>query len=76
MRGVHVLNDTVHDLDAAVRALQSLGTCGVSVATLYCFSRCDFSPAFYRMGHDVFWRPIKKFVCSLEALCYVRVYAK
>ncbi|PXF41633.1 hypothetical protein BWQ96_08644 [Gracilariopsis chorda] len=61
---LHVISDSVHDLDAAVDALQTMGTCGGSVATLYCLAGCDFSPSIYGMSHDMFWKPFSMFIKS------------
>lgn len=56
---LHVLNDTVHDLDMAVAALRSIDTCGLSLAAAYCIAGCDFSPSMYGIGHDALWGPVR-----------------
>lgn len=62
-RGVlHVINDSIHSVDAAIDALGDLGTCGRSLATLYCIAGCDFSPSITGLAHDVFWRAFLVFL--------------
>ncbi|PXF39599.1 hypothetical protein BWQ96_10700 [Gracilariopsis chorda] len=61
-RGVlHVLIDTLHNLDLAIAALQSMRTCGRSVAAMYCLAGCDFTPSIYGLQHDTFWGALKMF---------------
>ena len=51
---VQVLKDSYYDLYVAVTRLLKVGVRGKSVAMAYCIAGCDFTPSFYKIGHELF----------------------
>ena len=47
-----MLNDSVHDLYAAVRVMRSIRTSEMNAAMLYFLAGCDFTPGIYGIGHE------------------------
>lgn len=51
---LHVVKDTVHNIDYALDCIHDASTDSKSVATLYAFAGCDYLPGTFGLSHDTF----------------------
>ena len=64
----HILNDSVHNIDAALSHLKAVDIPFTDVYMAYCPTGCDFCQSFFRIIHQVIIEELKHFRLHVERM--------